>query len=279
VLILTLHQASYDWAFEREDGTVLDSGSTPCHSRPPLVATADASQVTASGAVLTGTVDPNGLPTSYHFDYGTTTAYGAQSPTASASSGAGPVGASASIGGLAQHTAYHYRLVANNVAGTIPGNDMTFTTGLPATPPTARSTGSRKVAAAIRLRSPSRGTTVRIGTLPRGGVPVTPAGLLLLPLACPAVRAGCETTVTLSLPPSHAHRRGVMLTRIRRRHLAPGARVSLRVLLPRARLLALELTRGPRRLKLRVRLDSTFVGGIRTTRTFTVVVRLPARRR
>jgi len=31
VLVLTLHASSYDWAFKRLDGTVVDSGSTPCH--------------------------------------------------------------------------------------------------------------------------------------------------------------------------------------------------------------------------------------------------------
>jgi hypothetical protein len=33
-LFLTLHPTSYDWAFRKEDGTVADSGSTPCHGRP-----------------------------------------------------------------------------------------------------------------------------------------------------------------------------------------------------------------------------------------------------
>jgi hypothetical protein len=31
VLVLTLHPSSYDWAFKRTDGTVIDSGTTPCH--------------------------------------------------------------------------------------------------------------------------------------------------------------------------------------------------------------------------------------------------------
>ncbi len=31
VLVLTLHAASYDWAFKRLDGTVVDSGTTSCH--------------------------------------------------------------------------------------------------------------------------------------------------------------------------------------------------------------------------------------------------------
>lgn len=35
VLFLTLHSYSYDWVFRATDGTVLDSGTTPCHIAPP----------------------------------------------------------------------------------------------------------------------------------------------------------------------------------------------------------------------------------------------------
>ncbi|MGZ4307144.1 MAG: hypothetical protein ACXVSL_20015, partial [Solirubrobacteraceae bacterium] len=31
VLVLTLHATSYDWAFKRLNGTVVDSGTTTCH--------------------------------------------------------------------------------------------------------------------------------------------------------------------------------------------------------------------------------------------------------
>ncbi|MCW2952019.1 MAG: Alkaline phosphatase, partial [Conexibacter sp.] len=128
VLMLTLHPASYDWALERDDGTVLDQGSGQCHAQPPIVTTGAASQVTTSSAAVAGTVDPNALSTSYQFGYGTTTAYGASSPTVSAGSGKGPVAASASLGGLSPATTYHYRLVAGNTAGTSYGPDQTFTT-------------------------------------------------------------------------------------------------------------------------------------------------------
>jgi hypothetical protein len=36
VLLLRLHESSYDWAFERVDGVALDSGSSPCHSQARL---------------------------------------------------------------------------------------------------------------------------------------------------------------------------------------------------------------------------------------------------
>ena len=42
----------------------------------PDADTEEANEVTANEAILMGTVDPNGEPTSYKFQYGTTTAYG-----------------------------------------------------------------------------------------------------------------------------------------------------------------------------------------------------------
>jgi hypothetical protein len=81
---------------------------------------------------LAGTVNPNGLATSYHFEYGTTTDYGQSSADVSAGAGADPVPASAVLGSLGPKALYHYRLVATNALGTTPGGDATF-----ATPPLA----------------------------------------------------------------------------------------------------------------------------------------------
>src|SRR5205807_82972 len=46
----------------------------------PVVVTGGATGLTAGGATLTGTVDPRGVPTTYHFEYGKTTAYGSTVP-------------------------------------------------------------------------------------------------------------------------------------------------------------------------------------------------------
>jgi hypothetical protein len=90
-----------------------------------------ATSVTAMGAKLNGYVNPGGLETSYHFEYGPTTSYGTDVPVPNASVGSGAIwqGVSQSITGL--HTlagTYHYRLVATNSSGTIYGADHTFTT-------------------------------------------------------------------------------------------------------------------------------------------------------
>ena len=77
---------------------------------------------------LNGTVNPlNGGSTTWHFEYGPTTAYGTSTPEA------GPVGTtpvahpvSAVVNELNPGTNYHYRLVAHNAAGTSYGPDQTY---------------------------------------------------------------------------------------------------------------------------------------------------------
>jgi hypothetical protein len=95
---------------------------------PPAVANQRARDVGVDTARLTGSVDPNGSATTFHFEYGTTTRYGAVTPSQSAGSGSTAVPVSATVTGLAARTTYHYRLVATNAAGTVRGRNRSFTT-------------------------------------------------------------------------------------------------------------------------------------------------------
>jgi hypothetical protein len=97
----------------------------------PLVSTGGASGVTRGEALLSGTIDPQGWATTYHFDYGTTTAYGSSWPTVDVSLGAftGDQNVAVALQNLAPGTTYHYRLVASNPGGAGYGPDETFTTG------------------------------------------------------------------------------------------------------------------------------------------------------
>lgn len=97
----------------------------------PEVSTSGATDVKETSAVLNGSINPIGLPTTYHFEYGTTTAYGSRIPVgieAVAGAGHAPKRFSRGITGLAPNTTYHFRLVASNSSGTTEGNDRTFTT-------------------------------------------------------------------------------------------------------------------------------------------------------
>ncbi|PYI58349.1 MAG: hypothetical protein DMC59_08700, partial [Verrucomicrobia bacterium] len=75
-----------------------------------VVSTNSASYVTSSSATLNGTINPNGLTTSVHFEYGTTSSYGLS--TASHNyTGHSTQNTSASITGLTANTTYHFRVV------------------------------------------------------------------------------------------------------------------------------------------------------------------------
>lgn len=95
----------------------------------PAATTGNATALTQTSAKLHGTVKPNGQNTTWHFEIGPTTAYGAatgeQGP---AVAGSGTTAVAADVGGLAPGTVYHYRIVATNASGVIPGKDRTFTT-------------------------------------------------------------------------------------------------------------------------------------------------------
>lgn len=93
----------------------------------PVVALAAVGPLGQTSATLNGTVDPRGEATSYQFEWGTSPAYGNVTPTISAGSGNGPVGANAGLTGLTAGVTYHYRLVATSVAGTTAAAG-TFTT-------------------------------------------------------------------------------------------------------------------------------------------------------
>ncbi len=95
---------------------------------PPLDTIAAASGITESAATLNGSVDPRARDTKYHFEYGTTTAYGNATSEVDAGSGTGEQSVSAPLGGLVPNTTYHYRLVAGNSVGSTVTPDLTFTT-------------------------------------------------------------------------------------------------------------------------------------------------------
>jgi hypothetical protein len=94
----------------------------------PTASTSGVSGVSYSTATLSGYVNAQGQATNYYFEYGTTNAYGAQSPLSPAGSATGSVKVSQAVTGLQAATKYHYRLVAVGPGGTVQGGDRTFTT-------------------------------------------------------------------------------------------------------------------------------------------------------
>jgi hypothetical protein len=94
---------------------------------PPIVTTNLATNVTTSSATLNGSLDPHGLTTTVHFQYGRTTSYG-HTTAMQSQTGNTYRNIASNIGGLTTDTTYHFRIIATNSAGTRADSDRTFTT-------------------------------------------------------------------------------------------------------------------------------------------------------
>ncbi|MFL5885177.1 MAG: hypothetical protein ACJ77M_08920, partial [Thermoleophilaceae bacterium] len=92
---------------------------------PPEVATATA-RAASAGTALTGTVNPEGAPTTYLFQLGTTSGYGSSTPTRTLGASDEDVPVAISASGLRPGAVYHYRLVAANTHGVRYGADRTL---------------------------------------------------------------------------------------------------------------------------------------------------------
>ncbi len=94
----------------------------------PGVVTQKATGISATGATLNGSVNPNGTISTWFFEYGTTTAYGSRVPLTATPAGVGrvPKEFSRAITGLTPGVTYHFRIVAENAAGTSVGADQTL---------------------------------------------------------------------------------------------------------------------------------------------------------
>jgi hypothetical protein len=98
----------------------------------PTLSAEASTNLTATSAELTAQINPNDAETTYHFEYGTTTAYGTSVPVPDANIGAGTpaipaaIPVSQKIEGLTPGTVYDWRLIASNAAGTSTSVNHTF---------------------------------------------------------------------------------------------------------------------------------------------------------
>jgi hypothetical protein len=115
-------------------GTTAGEDAKFTTSGPPRITSEATSVEGHEAATLHARVNPDELESEYHFEYGESTAYGTEVPLGGAKLAAGetPVAVSAALAKLKIGTAYHFRLVAKNQAGTTAGPDQTFTTVPPA---------------------------------------------------------------------------------------------------------------------------------------------------
>jgi multidrug efflux pump subunit AcrA (membrane-fusion protein) len=120
-----------------EFALLADPTTTTAQTPAPTVATSAASSISATGATLNGTVNPQGFYTYYHFEYGTTPSAGTSTPPVDAGSGSAQVSVSLPLTGLSPNATYYFRLVASNQNGIEKGADESFTTAEPLAPTAA----------------------------------------------------------------------------------------------------------------------------------------------
>jgi Ca2+-binding RTX toxin-like protein len=145
-------------------GTTNGADATFATGEPPVATTSAASSVGTTGATLNGKVDANGRPTSYVFEYGTTTSYGTKTSSASAGSGTKSISVSKAVTGLAPGVLYHFRIVATSDVGSSTGSDLTFVTQAPPTIVTGPATeiGSTSATLGGSVNPNGRATTVYV---------------------------------------------------------------------------------------------------------------------
>jgi hypothetical protein len=209
-----------------EDVLIADPGNNRVrvlYGSVPTATTGAAGIPTAESDTVAGSVNPQGRPIGYHFEYGTTTAYGASQPTSDQSVGSDHAEHTESreLSGLASGTTYHYRIVADyDEAGatiSVPGDDVTFTTA--ASPNTGKEPETKNV---------TTGTTTPSTTAPGTGPTKSPVlGLTTgAPQPSPILQCTTAQVALINVVQQGSH---VQITGAARLVLA-GKRVSIKFL-------------------------------------------------
>ena len=95
----------------------------------PVVVSESFTSVGSTSVDLHAELNPEGLASSYVFEYGTSDEpYEAATATAAFGTGGTPVGVTAQVENLRPETVYHFRVVATNQEGSTPGEDQVLTT-------------------------------------------------------------------------------------------------------------------------------------------------------
>jgi hypothetical protein len=124
------------------------TGTPPPPPPPPAISTLGVDGITGTSAHVTGTANARGTAATYYLEYGTSTSYGTKTPVTSLAATTNDVDLGMTITGLSTSTLYHVRFVIVNSIGTVPGDDLTFTTaasGGPGSGPAGGGKGAKKI--------------------------------------------------------------------------------------------------------------------------------------
>ena len=144
------------------DKTFTTSGSAPVGG--PTVVTTAATAVTGTTATLNGTINPNGhAVTSYYFQWGINTGYGATTAVLTLPTGTTAVAVSANLTGLTSGQTYDFQLVATANSITNVGGNQSFV---------ATATGAPVVVTTAATSVTTTSATLN-GTINPGGFSIT----------------------------------------------------------------------------------------------------------
>ena len=122
--------SDHTYGFNNWNSTMTLSFTSSAPSSPS-VTTGSATNVGPNSATLTGTVNPNGSPGSYWFEWSTDSSLTTHNITAvqSAGSGTAPVNVTSNLSGLVPNKPYYYRLAAAGTGGPfVKGSVLSFYT-------------------------------------------------------------------------------------------------------------------------------------------------------
>jgi hypothetical protein len=121
---------TYEFRLVASDARATANGPNQTFSTSPAAVITDpqAENLTATTGDLTANINPEGLDTTYQFQWGTSTSYTNDVPAAPADLGSGtaPVTETAQLTGLTPNTTYHWRVIATDSNGTTTTADQTF---------------------------------------------------------------------------------------------------------------------------------------------------------
>jgi hypothetical protein len=160
--------------------TATASDSASIGARPVSV-TGPPSVLSSTGAAFSGSLNPDGLPTTVFFEYGLDPKYSGggpvvydqSTPTQQVGSDFVSHAVSASVSGLVPNALYHARIVASNANGTTYGPDQTFTTGrapAPSAPVLGQTANVIPVSGLVFIKPPAGKTLYAVRALAAGSV-------------------------------------------------------------------------------------------------------------
>ncbi|HEY3759628.1 MAG TPA: hypothetical protein VGL37_07680 [Solirubrobacteraceae bacterium] len=123
--------ATYDFRLSATNPNGTEEATGTFETPGPTISEESVANVGSTSADLHAQIDPRGAETSYYFQYGTTTSYGASIPAppgVDIGSGTTDEGVVQALQGLAPGSTYHYRVVSIQDAEESYGLDQTFTT-------------------------------------------------------------------------------------------------------------------------------------------------------